>query len=55
MLDHLDNLDYLLRGLLVTQLVRLWWRVNRYRVRKLWQRVKDHLPRQRHPKGDQAL
>ena len=31
--------------------LRLWWRLNRRRVKGWWQRVKDHLPIHRHPKS----
>jgi hypothetical protein len=51
MADQMRHIEYLLMGLMVSQLVRLWWRLNRRRVKKWWQRVKDHHPRQRHPKS----
>jgi hypothetical protein len=45
------TIEYVLIGLMAYQLVRMWWRLNRRRVKKWWQRVKDHHPRQRHPKS----
>jgi hypothetical protein len=32
-------------------LVRMGWQLNRRRVKRLWTRAKDHLPRKRHPKS----
>jgi hypothetical protein len=51
MADAMRTLEYVLIALMAYQLVRLWWRLNRRRVKKWWQRVKDHHPRQRHPKS----
>jgi IS1 family transposase len=31
--------------------LRVWWRLNKRRVKGWWQRVKDHLPIKRHPKS----
>jgi hypothetical protein len=36
---------------LAYQLMRLWWQLNKGRVKRWRQRAKDHRPRQRHPKS----
>jgi hypothetical protein len=46
MAASMRTIEYVLIGLMAYQLVRLWWRQNRRRVKKWWQRVKDHHPRQ---------
>jgi len=51
MADTMRMIDYVLIALMAYQVVRLWWRLNRRRVKQWWQRVKDHQPRQRHPKS----
>ena len=51
MTDAIRMIEYVLIALMAYQLVRLWWRLNQRRVKKWWQRVKDHHPRQRHPKS----
>jgi IS1 family transposase len=53
MTDPLRTIEYVLIALMAYRVVRLWWRLNRRRVKKWWQRVKDHHPRQRHPKTPQ--
>jgi len=48
--DHL----YFEHGLLLVMgvyVLRLWWRLNKCRVKGWWQRVKDHRPLKRHPKS----
>jgi hypothetical protein len=45
------TIEYVLIASVAYQLVRLWWRLNRCRVKKWWQRVKDHPPWQHHPKS----
>ena len=51
MADTRRMIDYVLIALMAYQVGRRWWRVNRRRVKQWWQRVKDHHPRQRHPKS----
>ena len=53
MTDPIRTIEYVLIALMAYQLMRLWWRLNRRRMKKWWQRVKDHHPRQRHPKSPQ--
>jgi hypothetical protein len=51
MTNPIRTIEYVLIALMAYQLVRLWWRLNRRRMETWWQRVKDHHPRQRHPKS----
>ena len=51
MTEPIRTIEYVLIGWMAYQLVRLWWRLNRRRVKKWWQWVKEHHPRQRHPKS----
>jgi IS1 family transposase len=51
MADPMRIIEYVMIGMVAYQLGRLWWRLNRRQVKKWWQRVKDHHPRQRHPKS----
>ena len=55
MADPMRTIEYVLIALMAYQFVRLWWRLNRRWVKKWWQRVKDHHPRQRHPKTPKEL
>jgi hypothetical protein len=47
----LHRLEHLAVLLLLVYWSRLWWRLNRRKVKGWWQRVKDHLPITRHPKS----
>jgi hypothetical protein len=51
MADPKPTMEYVLIVLMAYELARLWWRLNRRQVKKWWPRVKDHHPRQRHPKS----
>jgi hypothetical protein len=42
MADTMRTIEYVLIALMVYQLMRLWWRLNRRRVKKWWQQVKDY-------------
>ena len=45
------TLEHLVIGLTAFQLLRLWWRLKRSKVKQWLQRVKDQGPLQRHPKS----
>ena len=45
------RLEHVAWLLLLMHSLRLWWRLNKRRVKDWWQRVKDHLPIHRHPKS----
>ena len=45
------RLEHLALLLMLFHSLRLWWRLNKRRVKGWWQQVKDHLPIQRHPKS----
>jgi hypothetical protein len=45
MTDTMRTIEYALIALMAYQVGRLWWRLNRRRVKKWWQWVKDHLSR----------
>ncbi len=49
-MPDLLRLEHLALPLLLVHWSRLWWRLNKRRVKGWWQRVKDHLPVKRHPK-----
>jgi hypothetical protein len=51
MADSMRTLEHFVIGLLAFQLLRLWWRLKRSKVKQWLQRVKDYHPRQRHPKS----
>jgi transposase-like protein len=50
-MPDLHRLEHLALLLLLVYWSRLWWRLNRRKVKGWWQRVKDHLPMKRHPKS----
>ncbi len=35
------RIEHLILGVMMVQMARLWWRLNRRRVKGLWQRGKD--------------
>ena len=45
------RLENVVMVLLLVQLVRLWWQLNRSPVKQWVPRMKDHRPRKRHPKS----
>ena len=45
------TLEHVVLGILLVHLLRLWWRLNRRKVKQWVQRVKDQRPLQRHPKS----
>ncbi len=47
------RIEHVIVGVLLVQLARLWWRLNWRRVKRLWQRARDYVPRKRHPKSPQ--
>ena len=47
------TLEVVMMVALFMQVLWLWWQVNRGRVKRWLQRVKDHRPRKRHPKSPQ--
>ena len=50
-MPDLLRLEHFMLLFMLVYLLRLWWRLNKRRVKGWWQRVKDHLPVKRHPKS----
>ena len=51
MSESIRGIEHLLIALLTLQIVRLWWRLNRGRVKRWMKRAKAYRPRKRHPKS----
>jgi IS1 family transposase/transposase-like protein len=50
-MPDLLRLEHCLLLVMWVYVLRVWWRLNKRRVKGWWQRVKDHLPMKRHPKS----
>ena len=50
-MPDLLRLEHCLLLVMLVYVLRVWWRLNKRRMKGWWRRVKDHLPVKRHPKS----